>query len=141
MSKIKQRDVIEDASLVTKLIKVDVEKNKKQNLLNPRKVEEGSAVKAITDKLQMDKEVTPLQIHFSQIAKHFGKRQQQKMLEMHSLKYPGVSYRSPLDAYLCPFLCCYAVDSKHMNAMKPSKSNTKRSVRHIILVRDGQILV
>ena len=47
-------------SAVTKLVKIDLEKEEK--LQPPKNVDVGFAVKAIANKLQMDKEVSPLQI-------------------------------------------------------------------------------
>ena len=45
---------------MTKLVKIDLEKEEK--LQPPKNVDVGFAVKTIANKLQMDKEVSPLQI-------------------------------------------------------------------------------
>lgn len=63
MSKFVKKDVINTASSSAKLVNIELEKE--DNLLPPKDVDVGFAVKAITEKLQKDRKVSQLQGSFA----------------------------------------------------------------------------
>ena len=60
VKKFVRKSVIEESTTAEKLASIDL--NKKENLKVPKKCEVGFAVRAITDKLEKSKKVTPLQM-------------------------------------------------------------------------------
>ena len=96
MKKFVRKSVIEESTTAGKLASIDL--NKKENLKEPKKCEVGFAVRAITDKLEKSKKVTPLQmLEFQNECQPFLKALSAKMLERCPLKYPIVRYLTSLD--------------------------------------------
>ena len=96
MSKFVKKDVIDTASSSAKLVNIELEKE--DNLLPPKDVDVGFAVKAITEKLQKDRKVSQLQIRsFFSECRTFLKAATAKILERCPLKYQLVRSLSALD--------------------------------------------
>ena len=96
MSKFVKKDVIDTASSSAKLVNIELEKE--DNLLPPKDVDVGFAVKAITEKLQKDRKVSQLQIRsFFSECQTFLKAATAKILERCPLKYQLVRSLSALD--------------------------------------------
>ena len=88
--------MIEESTTAEKLASIDL--NKKENLKEPKKCEVGFGVRAITDKLEKSKKVTPLQmLEFQNECQSFLKALSAKMLERCPLMYPIVRYLTSLD--------------------------------------------
>ena len=60
MKKFVRKSVIEETTTAEKLASIDL--IKKEDLKEPKKYEVGFAVRAVTDKLEKSKKVTPLQM-------------------------------------------------------------------------------
>ena len=96
MSKFVKKDVIHTASSSAKLVNIELEKE--DNLLPPKDVGVGFAVKAITEKLQKDRKVSQLQIcSFFSECRTFLIAATAKILERCPLKYQLVRSLSALD--------------------------------------------
>ena len=96
MSKFVKKDVIDTASSSAKL--VNIEPEKEDNVLPPKDVDVGFAVKAIREKLQKDRKVSQLQIRsFFSECRTFLIAATAKILERCPLKYQLVRSLSALD--------------------------------------------
>lgn len=95
MRKFVKKDVIDGAN-GSKLAKTDLDK--KENMLNPRKIDVGFASRAIIEKLEKDKKVSQLQLlQFYTECQTFLKAMVEKVVERCPLKYTTVGFLGALD--------------------------------------------